>query len=156
MRIASAIFMVGFTVGAFERSLLDGCTYRSRMVDNDPLESHPRLRYHAVPDNMRRLNQFVTEVTKLWLRQLRRRSQRGRAAWPWSRMQRLVKRYLPRPKIQHPDPKDRFHARLAARAVWGSASRTDLCGGPPVTAVPTAIPEGPPTFISMAEREPTC
>jgi len=75
------------------------------------------LQYHAVPDNMRRLDQFVTEVTKLWLRQLRRRSQRGRAAWPWSRMNHLVDRYLPQPKILHPYPKDRFRARLAARAV---------------------------------------
>ena len=75
------------------------------------------LQYYAVPDNMRRLQQFVKEVTKLWLRQLRRRSQRGRAAWPWSRMRRLVKRYLPIPKILHPYPKDRFRARLAARAV---------------------------------------
>ena len=75
------------------------------------------LQYHAVPDNMRRLDQFVTEVTKLWLRQLRRRSQRGRAAWPWSRMNRLVNRYLPQPKILHPYPKDRFRVRLAARAV---------------------------------------
>jgi len=75
------------------------------------------LQYHAVPDNMRRLDQFVTEVPKLWLRQLQRRSQRGRAAWPWSRMQRLVRRYLPKPKILHPYPKDRFRARLAARAV---------------------------------------
>ena len=76
-----------------------------------------QLQYHAVPDNMRRLNQFVTEVTKLWLRQLRRRSQRGRAAWPWARMNRLVQRYLPKPKILHPYPRDRFRARLAARAV---------------------------------------
>ena len=75
------------------------------------------LQYHAIPDNMRRLEQFVSEVTKLWLRQLRRRSQRGRAAWPWSRMNRLVTRYLPQPKILHPYPKDRFRARLAARAV---------------------------------------
>jgi RNA-directed DNA polymerase len=75
------------------------------------------LQYHAVPDNMRRLDQFVVEVTKLWLHQLRRRSQRGRAAWPWSRMNRLVKRYLPQPKILHPYPKDRFRERLAARAV---------------------------------------
>jgi group II intron reverse transcriptase/maturase len=75
------------------------------------------LQYHAVPNNMRRLNQFVDAVTKLWLRQLRRRSQRGRAAWPWSRMKRLVRRYLPQPKILHPYPHDRFRARLAARAV---------------------------------------
>ena len=75
------------------------------------------LQYHAVPDNMRRLKQFVQEVTKLWRHQLRRRSQRGYAAWPWSRMARLVKRHLPTPRILHPYPKDRFRARLAARAV---------------------------------------
>ena len=75
------------------------------------------LGYHAVPDNFSRLDEFVTEVTKLWLHQLRRRSQKGRAAWPWERMNRLVTRYLPQPKILHPYPKDRFRARLAARAV---------------------------------------
>ena len=75
------------------------------------------LHYHAVPDNMRRLGQFVDEVTKLWLRQLRRRSQRGRGAWPWSRMGRVQRRYLPKPEILHPYPKDRFRARLTARAV---------------------------------------
>ena len=48
---------------------------------------------HAVPDNYTRLDQFVTEVTKLWLHQLRRRSQKGRAAWPWERMNRLVDRF---------------------------------------------------------------
>jgi len=75
------------------------------------------LNYHAVPDNMRRLDQFVTEISKLWLRQLRRRSQRGRASWNWTRMHRVVRRYLPTPRILHPYPKDRFRARLAAGAV---------------------------------------
>ena len=75
------------------------------------------LQYYAVPDNMRRLAQFVKEVIKLWRRQLQRRSQRGHVAWPWKRMARLVKRHLPTPKILHPYPRDRFHARLAARAV---------------------------------------
>lgn len=75
------------------------------------------LGYHAVPGNYIRLDQFVTEVTKQWLHQLRRRSQKGRAAWPWSRMKHLADRYLPQPKILHPYPKDRFRARLAAGAV---------------------------------------
>ena len=73
--------------------------------------------YHAVPDNFSRLDEFVTEVTKLWLHQLRRCSQKGRAAWPWNRLNRLVDRYLPQPKILHPYPQDRFRARLAAGAV---------------------------------------
>jgi len=119
------------------------------------------LGYHAIPDNYTRLDQFVTEVTKLWLHQLRRRSQKGRAAWPWSRMQHLVNRCLPQPKILHPYPKDRFRARLAAGAVWGSTSRTDLCGGRPVTVVPTAIPspapqsEKPSTLDTWPRRTPS-
>ena len=75
------------------------------------------LQYHAVPNNMRRLTQFVKEVIKLWRHQLRRRSQRGYAAWPWSRRARLTKRHLPTPRILHPYPQNRFRAKLAARAV---------------------------------------
>ena len=49
--------------------------------------------------------------------QLRRRSQRGRSRWNWARMHRILPRYLPTPRILHPYPKDRFRARLEARAV---------------------------------------
>jgi hypothetical protein len=75
------------------------------------------LSYHAVPDNMRRLDQFVSEVSKLWMHQLRRRSQRGPSRWNWDRMNRMLPRYLPTPRILHPYPKDRFRARLKAGAV---------------------------------------
>lgn len=75
------------------------------------------LNYHAVPGNMTRLMQFVKEVKKLWLKTLRRRSQRGRTRWSWRRFTRLIARYLPRPKILHANPYSRFHARLKARAV---------------------------------------
>jgi RNA-directed DNA polymerase len=75
------------------------------------------LGYHAVPGNYRRLEQCATAVTKLWLRQLQRRSQRGRTRWNWARMPRLVRRYLPRLRILHPYPDTRFRARLRAGAV---------------------------------------
>jgi len=75
------------------------------------------LNYHAIPGNQERLQQFVDEVKKRWLHALRRRSQRGRAAWPWSRFVRLIASYLPLPRILHPSPYTRFHARLKARAV---------------------------------------
>ena len=48
---------------------------------------------------------------------IRRRSQRGRHRRTWARMQRLARRYLPRPRIVHPYPNQRFHARLKAGAV---------------------------------------
>jgi RNA-directed DNA polymerase len=73
------------------------------------------MNYHAIPGNIARLNRFVISLARMWLHQLRRRSQNGR--FPWSRMQRLVSRYLPRPRILHPYPHERFRARLAARAV---------------------------------------
>ncbi len=71
--------------------------------------------YHAIPGNMIRLQQFRDELTKLWLCTLRTRSQRHR--WTWSRMQRLVRRVLPTPRIIHPYPDQRFRDRLTARAV---------------------------------------
>lgn len=75
------------------------------------------LNYHAVPDNSRCLGRFVDEVTRLWLRVIRRRSQRGRHRWTWARMHRLVRHHLPRPRITHPYPDQRFRARLKAGAV---------------------------------------
>lgn len=73
--------------------------------------------YHAVPDNYDRMEQFDRAITKLWRRQLQRRSQRGKSCWPWTRMQLLVRKYLPRPRIIHPRPGIRHHARLRAGAV---------------------------------------
>jgi len=73
------------------------------------------MNYHAVPGNLDRIKQFIDCVSRQWLHQLRRRSQRGR--YPWIRMQRLLRRYLPSPTVTHPYPNKRFRARLAARAV---------------------------------------
>ena len=73
--------------------------------------------YYAVPGNYARLEQFDLAVARLWLRQIRRRSQRGRKGWTWPRFSRLYRRYIPRPKILHPYPNVRHHARLGARAV---------------------------------------
>jgi RNA-directed DNA polymerase len=73
--------------------------------------------YHGVPDNFDRLEQFNTAIAKLWRRQLQRRSQRGRAKWPWDRMDRVVKKHLPGPQLRHPRPNVRHRARLRAGAV---------------------------------------
>ena len=73
--------------------------------------------YHGVPDNFDRLEQFDEAIAKLWRRQLQRRSQRGKSRWPWSRMGRLVRKHLPRPRLTHPRPNFRHHARLRAGAV---------------------------------------
>lgn len=75
------------------------------------------LNYHAVPSNSRRIRRFVDEVTRHWLHALRRRSQKGRRRWTWNRMCRLARKHLPRPRIIHPYPNERFRARLKAGAV---------------------------------------
>jgi len=74
------------------------------------------LNYHAVPGNSNRIGRFVDEVARLWLRAIRRRSQRGRC-WTWERLHRLVRTHLPRPRITHPYPDQRFRARFEVGAV---------------------------------------
>jgi group II intron reverse transcriptase/maturase len=86
--------------------------------------------YYAVPGNYARLKQFRDALQKLWLRALRRRSQRG-GRFTWTTFTKLCQRWLPRPKILHPYPDARFYSsRSKVRAVCGNSARTDLCGGP--------------------------
>ncbi len=63
--------------------------------------------YYAVPGNYVRLSQFRDAIQKLWLRTLRRRSQRGRR-FPWEKFAQVCKSWLPSPKILHPYPDTRF------------------------------------------------
>ena len=65
--------------------------------------------YHAVPGNFRVLRTFRREVARAWLQALRRRSQRHRL--PWERFAQIVDRFLPLPRILHPEPGVRFDAR---------------------------------------------
>jgi group II intron reverse transcriptase/maturase len=62
--------------------------------------------YHAVPLNFAALSAFRYHIKRLWLRTLRRRSQKDRFAW--ERMPKLATDFLPQPKILHPWPNVRF------------------------------------------------
>lgn len=64
--------------------------------------------YHAIPGNYRRLATFRTQVVRLWLRTLRRRSQRQRMSW--QRFVRYATKWVPYPRIVHPAPYVRFFA----------------------------------------------
>ena len=66
--------------------------------------------YHAVPGNWPALETFRQEAGRAWLRALRHRSQKGRTL-SWIRMRRLQSTWLPKPRILHPYPNVRFHAR---------------------------------------------
>lgn len=63
--------------------------------------------YYAVPGNYARLSQFRDAIQDLWLRTLRRRSQRGRRL-TWEKFSQLSRRWLPTPRILHPYPNVRF------------------------------------------------
>jgi len=60
------------------------------------------LRYYGVPMNGPALATFCFQVGRLWYRALRRRSQTARLNW--ERMRRLLRRWLPPPRITHPYP----------------------------------------------------
>ncbi len=60
---------------------------------------------------------WLRQVVQGWLKAIRRRSQTGRVRWTWPRMQRLVRKHLPRPRVSHPYPNIRFRDRLKVGAV---------------------------------------
>ena len=71
-------------------------------------------RYYGVPLMFEVLGTFRRQVAWLWLRSLRRRSQKSRMTW--RRMYSLIDRWLPRPHIMHPYPWDRLRVRTQGRS----------------------------------------
>jgi group II intron reverse transcriptase/maturase len=70
--------------------------------------------YHAVPGNFATLRTYRREVARMWLRALRRRSQKHRLTW--ERFGQIVDQYLPKPRILHAEPGARFDARTRGRS----------------------------------------
>src|SRR5215472_10508690 len=62
--------------------------------------------YHAVPTNARALGAFRYHVIDLWRRSLRRRSQKDHLTW--ARITKLSDDWLPKARILHPWPEQRF------------------------------------------------
>ena len=67
--------------------------------------------YFAVPTNTYLLSAFRYHTSIIWFRSLRRRSQRHRLTW--ERMVRLIKRFLPSPRVLHPWPNHRFNVKYS-------------------------------------------
>ena len=63
------------------------------------------IRYYGVPLNGRSISAFHKEVCWLWLKVLKRRSQKDRMTW--DKMKRLVDRWLPPARVWHPYSLDR-------------------------------------------------
>lgn len=83
--------------------------------------------YHAVPTNSGSLWDFRHNVTDLWRRALRRRSQRDTATW--KRMTVLQGRWLPRPRITHPWPNKRFAVNHPRWEPGAGILHAGICAG---------------------------
>jgi RNA-directed DNA polymerase len=64
------------------------------------------MNYYAVPENPGP-GRFRHQLAKMWCRTLRRRSQKGRKL-NWTTMNKYVFRWLPKVKVCHPYPEQRF------------------------------------------------
>jgi hypothetical protein len=62
--------------------------------------------YHAVPTNSRALTVFHYHIRRLWLRTLQRRSEKDGSTW--RKIEKLAAEWLPKPRVLHPWPRERF------------------------------------------------
>jgi RNA-directed DNA polymerase len=83
--------------------------------------------YHAVPTNSRALGAFLYHVTSLWRRALERRSQKS--AFAWERMQKLADDWLPRPRVLHPWPGERFAVKHPRWEPYAGIPLVRICAG---------------------------
>lgn len=67
--------------------------------------------YFGVPGNAMRIGRFRSEVGKYWLKSLRRRSQRFKLVW--EKFGRFFNTTMPKVKVLHPYPNQRFGAKYS-------------------------------------------
>ena len=89
---------------------------RSRMHDpiNEVGEWLQRVvlgyyKYHAVPGNQEAMQAFREDIVRYWYKVLRRRGQKRRINWKV--FGPIVKSWIPRSKVTHPYPSERFYAK---------------------------------------------
>ena len=83
--------------------------------------------YHAVPTNSVALSEFRGVVLWHWLRALRRRGQRDKSTW--ASINRLADRWLPRPRILHPWPNQRFAVKHPRWEPYAGMPLVRFCAG---------------------------
>jgi RNA-directed DNA polymerase len=83
--------------------------------------------YHAVPTNVRTLVAFRYHVTDLWRRTLRRRGQKHRMTW--ARIGKLADDWLPKPRILHPWPNQRFAVKHPRWEPYAGKPHVRFCAG---------------------------
>ena len=83
--------------------------------------------YHAVPTNIVSLGRFRHCVSDIWLRALRRRSQKDHT--PWIKMRKVIERWLPKPRITHPWPNTRFDVKHPRWEPYALIGPVRICAG---------------------------
>ena len=75
------------------------------------------LNYYAVPTSTRYLRRFVERLKRLWLKVLRRRSQKDR--YSLDRIKAISKQYWPKLETRHPWPDQRYAVNASHGATQG-------------------------------------
>jgi group II intron reverse transcriptase/maturase len=83
--------------------------------------------YHAVPTNARALAAFRYHVIDLWRRTLRRRGQQHRMTW--AQIGKLADHWLPKPRILHPWPNQRFAVKHPRWEPYAGKPHVRFCAG---------------------------
>ena len=83
--------------------------------------------YHAVPTNSAALAAFRYHVIRDWLRMLRRRGQKDRTTW--GRIAALAEQWLPRPRVTHPWPEERFAVKHPRWEPYAGKPHVRFCAG---------------------------
>jgi group II intron reverse transcriptase/maturase len=83
--------------------------------------------YHAVPNNSPALWSFRYHVVDLLRRTLRLRSQRDRTTW--AKVREIADAYLPKPRILHPWPSQRFAVRHPRWEPYAGMLHVRFCAG---------------------------
>lgn len=83
--------------------------------------------YHAVPTNFPALVAFRYHVIDLWRRTLRRRSQKDHTTWIG--MGQLADHWLPKPRILHPWPNQRFAVKHPRWEPYAEKPLVRICAG---------------------------
>lgn len=104
------------TIGKRLRAKVKAVSLHLMRIRHTPLSAQGRwlrsvlqgyYNYHAVPGNIHSLGRIRYLITRAWFRALRRRSQKARRL-TWQRMRRLIDTWIPKPRILHPYPNQRF------------------------------------------------
>jgi hypothetical protein len=83
--------------------------------------------YHAAPTNSAALGDFRFNIANLWRRTLCWRGQKGKVTW--KRMTVLQNRWLPKPRITHPWPNQRFAVKHPRWEPGAGIPPAGICAG---------------------------